>query len=186
MRQIGLDADAVFDHPDIVVWRSIPDRENCTLDATLADGRPIRLHVKRYRPVRGTVTPGRGGGGRHPIASSRGHPHGAAGRLGQAGRRAGVSSSSKTWPDTAPADKLIAAGTPFDSLLDRRPTWPRDCTRPACTTATYTCAISSPRWTTGRVADLSLIDAARVRRLPGWPTRRRWIVKDLAQFWYST
>ena len=29
-------------------------------------------------------------------------------------------------------------------------------------------------------------DAARVRRLPGWPTRRRWIVKDLAQFWYST
>ena len=32
---------------------------------------------------------------------------------------------------------------------------------------------------------LRLIDAARVKRLPSWPTRRRWIVKDLAQFWYS-
>src|SRR5688572_22360427 len=48
MREIGLDAEAVFSHPDINVWRSIPDRENCTLDATL-DGREIRLHIKRYR-----------------------------------------------------------------------------------------------------------------------------------------
>jgi hypothetical protein len=24
MREVGLDADAVFDHPDIKVWRSIP------------------------------------------------------------------------------------------------------------------------------------------------------------------
>ena len=34
--------------------------------------------------------------------------------------------------------------------------------------------------------DLRLIDAARVKRLPGWPMRTRWIVKDVAQFWYST
>jgi hypothetical protein len=34
--------------------------------------------------------------------------------------------------------------------------------------------------------EVRLIDAARVGRLPGWPTRRRWIIKDLAQFWYST
>src|SRR5205823_14972090 len=38
----------------------------------------------------------------------------------------------------------------------------------------------------GESVDLKLIDAARVRRLPGWPTRRRWVVKDLSQFWYST
>lgn len=34
--------------------------------------------------------------------------------------------------------------------------------------------------------DVRLIDVARVRRLPGFLTRRRWVVKDLAQFWYST
>jgi heptose I phosphotransferase len=38
----------------------------------------------------------------------------------------------------------------------------------------------------GAAAELRLIDAARVKRLPGFLTRRRWIVKDLAQFWYST
>lgn len=54
LRQIGLDADAVFDHPDIRVWRSIPERENATLDATLADGRHIRLHIKRYAKCWGT------------------------------------------------------------------------------------------------------------------------------------
>ena len=39
---------------------------------------------------------------------------------------------------------------------------------------------------TGDQTDLRLIDAARVRRLPGFFTRGRWIVKDLAQFWYIT
>jgi heptose I phosphotransferase len=34
--------------------------------------------------------------------------------------------------------------------------------------------------------DVRLIDVGRVRALPGLLTRRRWIVKDLAQFWFST
>jgi hypothetical protein len=34
--------------------------------------------------------------------------------------------------------------------------------------------------------ELRLIDTARVKRLPGPLTRGRWIVKDLAQFRYST
>jgi heptose I phosphotransferase len=42
----------------------------------------------------------------------------------------------------------------------------------------------------GRVAgeqvELRLIDAGRVAALPCWPFARRWVVKDLAQFWYST
>src|SRR5579864_4635928 len=48
MRMLGLDAAAVFDHPDIACWRKLPDRENCTIDADLPDGRHVRLHVKRY------------------------------------------------------------------------------------------------------------------------------------------
>src|SRR2546421_292565 len=47
MRAIGLDAEAVFEHPEIVAWRKLADRENCTLDA-VRDGRKIRLHIKRY------------------------------------------------------------------------------------------------------------------------------------------
>ena len=34
-------------------------------------------------------------------------------------------------------------------------------------------------------AELRLIDAARVRPLPRWFWRNRWLIKDLAQFWHS-
>jgi len=142
MRQIGLDAAAVFSHPDINVWRSIPERENCTLDATL-DGREIRLHIKRYRATRGSQTPAdeevRGIqallGQEIPTVSLVGW-----GRLAD-GRSFVISEDLK---DFRAADQAIASGFPFDRL----------------------------------------IDAARVRRLP-WLFRQRWIVKDLAQFWYS-
>src|SRR3954468_8006994 len=56
MRIIGLDAAAVFDHPDIVAWRKLPDRENCTLDASV-DGRPVRLHIKRWTATGAATTP---------------------------------------------------------------------------------------------------------------------------------
>src|SRR5204863_7813976 len=48
LRELGIDADAVFDHPLIKSWRTLADRENCTLDATLSDRRTVRRHVKRY------------------------------------------------------------------------------------------------------------------------------------------
>ena len=57
LREMGIDAESVFDHPEIKVWRSIPERENCTLDADLSDGRHVRLHIKRYHPARGITTP---------------------------------------------------------------------------------------------------------------------------------
>jgi heptose I phosphotransferase len=37
----------------------------------------------------------------------------------------------------------------------------------------------------GKAPELALIDAARVKALPNW-FAKRWVVKDLAQFWYST
>ena len=88
-----------------------------------------------------------------------------------------------------PADKLIESGTQFASLLG--PTadlaaalhWAglhhRDL---------YLCHFMArlPAEQADGSVDLKLIDTARVRRLPRLFTRRRWIVKDLAQFWYST
>src|SRR5688572_17237739 len=47
MRVLGIDAEAVFTHLDIKVWRKLDDRENCTLDGE-TDGRKVRLHIKRY------------------------------------------------------------------------------------------------------------------------------------------
>src|SRR4051812_15003403 len=53
MRVVGLDAEAVFHHPDIVAWRKLPDRENCTLDAQF-EGKPVRLHIKRHHAGQGS------------------------------------------------------------------------------------------------------------------------------------
>src|SRR2546423_10595601 len=56
-REIGLDAEAVFDHPQIKAWRTLPDRQNCTFDAELNDGRHIRWHMKRYAATERPQTP---------------------------------------------------------------------------------------------------------------------------------
>jgi len=181
MRQIGLDAEAVFSHPDIKVWRSIRERENCTLDATL-DGREIRLHIKRYRAMGGSAKPAdeeaRG------IQNLLAHeiptvPLVGWGRLGD-GRSFVI---TEDLADFRAADKLIESGFSFEKLL------------------TPTADLAAKLHSSGlhhrdlylchffvkadeRGVELRLIDAARVRALPRW-MKQRWIVKDLAQFWYS-
>src|SRR6185436_4007236 len=181
MRQIGLDAEAVFSHPDIQVWRSIPERENCTLDATL-EGREIRLHIKRYRATRSSRTPAdeevRGIQllNQHEIPTV---PLVGWGRLAD-GRSFVISEDLK---DFRAADNVIAAGFPFDRLIESTADLAarlhgsglhhRDL---------YLCHFFVK--TAGDDLELRLIDAARVRQLP-WLFRQRWIVKDLAQFWYS-
>jgi hypothetical protein len=178
-REVGLDAEAVFIHPHIKCWRKLDDRENCTMDAELVDGRKIRLHVKRYTtadPMHAEVS-----GFRLlqeqaiPTANLVAWGHLADGR------------SFVITEDLAgygAADKLIERGESFERLLasiadlaaklHRAGLHHRDL---------YLCHF---------FADLShdppavrLIDVARVRRLPRF-FARRWIVKDLAQLWYST
>jgi heptose I phosphotransferase len=180
MRQLGIDAEAVFSHPLIVPWRTLADRENCTLDAQL-DGRRLRLHIKRY-----------------PAGAARlaEDERTALDRL----RRFGVPSIELAGYGTLAdgrsfimtedlaghhdAEQLLRAGGLFQRLLE-----------PTADVAArlhgaglhhrdlYLChffvkAAGDP--------DVRLIDAARVRPLSSAFTRRRWIVKDLAQFWYST
>jgi heptose I phosphotransferase len=185
VRELGLDAEAIFTDPRIAVWRSIRERENCTLEADLVDGRHFRWHIKRHQPVRGRVTPAeeeaRGvqllQGNQIPTVTVVGW-----GVLGD--RRSFVITEDLEGFD--PADKLIGeAGLPFDALLEP--------------TAHLAASLHSKglhhrdlylchffvRPSGGSVADLRLIDAARVKTLPKW-LGRRWIIKDLAQFWYST
>jgi hypothetical protein len=181
MRQIGLDAEAIFSHPDIKVWRSIPERENCTLDAEI-DGREIRLHIKRYHATRRSRTPAdqeaRG------IQALLAHEIPTVPLVGW-GRLADGRSFIIT-EDLAgfrAADKLIETGFSFEQLLT-----------PTAELAAklhqaelhhrdlYLCHFFVKA--EGEKIELRLIDAARVRPLPRW-IRQRWIVKDLAQFWYS-
>jgi len=118
MRQVGLDADVVFSHPEIRVWRALADRENCTLDATLADGSKVRLHIKRYPPARRSTTPADDeanglqalGAEQIPTAPLVGW-----GKLGD-GRSFVITEDLYGYQ---PADKLIAAGeVAFDRLIE--------------------------------------------------------------------
>jgi hypothetical protein len=184
MRQIGLDAEAVFSHPEIRVWRALADRENCTLDATLGDGRKVRLHIKRYFPARGFTTPaddeanGFQALGMEQIPTA---PLIGWGRLGD-GRSFVITEDLYGYQ---PADKLIESrALAFDLLLEPSADLAAKLHRVGLHHRDlYLCHFFVK--TDQANVDLKLIDAARVRRLPGVFTRNRWIVKDLSQFWYS-
>lgn len=185
MRDLGLtELDSVFKDPRISIWRSIRERENGTLDAALPDGRHVRLHVKRYRPAGLYLTP------------AEVEVHGIF-RLQHANIPTVDLVAWGVLPDRRSlvltedlagfkaADHLLAGGASFDELL-----------APTADLAAklhdarlhhrdlYLCHFFAKRGEAG--FELRLIDAGRVRRLPPWPLRQRWIVKDLAQFWYSS
>jgi chorismate mutase len=187
LHQLGSDPKMIFTEPAIKPWRRLPDRENCTWDiaADIAGaGGAIRLHVKRF-PAMAATSPARDEAGGYQLLEKCGIPTATVAAWGNLddGR------SFIAIEDLAgftPADKLVESGLSFDRLLG--PTAElsaklhnaglhhRDL---------YLCHFLA-RVDNDRAAEIRLIDAARVRKLPGLLTRRRWIVKDLAQFWYST
>ena len=195
MRAIGLDAETVFTHPDVRVWRVLADRENATLDADLRDtdlahfgdaGR-VRLHLKRYAPAVNGRNPADEEAKGYDLLQRHDIP--TAPLVGW-----GALSDGRSFLLTedlyghAPADKLVESGEPFEPLL-----------APTADLAArlhdaglhhrdlYLCHFMARRGGTDaeQSADAKLIDVARVKPLPGW-FRQRWIVKDLAQFWFST
>jgi hypothetical protein len=183
MRTVGLDAEAIFDHPEIVAWRKLPDRENCTLDADI-DGKKTRLHIKRYLIPSTAATEEvkaiellRSAG--IPTVPLVGHGHIADGRSFL------ITEDLAGYRD---AEKMIVAGTPFETLLE-----------PTADLAAklheaglhhrdlYLCHFFAK--VDGEAkggVDVKLIDAARVAPMNNFLTRWRWVIKDLAQFWYST
>ena len=184
MRIVGLDAEAVFDHPDIVAWRKLPDRENCTLDAEI-DGTKTRLHIKRYLTASSAAADEvkaiqllRDAG--IPTVPLVGHGHVADGRSFV------ITEDLAGYRD---AEKLVAAGTPFETLLE--PTADLAAKLHAAGLHhrdLYLCHFFARLDTggSGSTVDVKLIDAARVARMNNFLTRWRWVIKDLAQFWYST
>jgi hypothetical protein len=183
-RELGIDAEAIFTHPLIKPWRVLPERENCTLDAALTDGRTIRWHVKRFQAVSGPDAPA--------LQEVRGHELLIQNRIPTANLigwgRLIDGRSFTIFEDLAgysPADKLVEAGTPFARLLESTADLAAQLHRQGLHHRDlYLCHFFA-KIEADRV-DVRLIDSARVRPLPAFITRTRWIVKDLAQFWYST
>jgi hypothetical protein len=179
MRMLGLDAGTVFEHPDIRCWRKLPDRENCTLDVDLPDGRHVRLHVKRYVSAADAQPEVDG----HELLVAASIPTAPLVGWGTSGGRSFVIFDDLT--GYAPGDKLVERGTAFETLLE--PTADLAAVLHAAGLHhrdLYLCHFMARL--IGQRAEVKLIDTARVRRLSGLITRGRWIVKDLAQFWYST
>jgi hypothetical protein len=183
LREIGLDGAGVFDHPMIKVWRSIPERENCTLDADLDDGRRIRFHIKRFKPARGMTTPAEDEARGIRALQVEGIP--TAPLVGWGKLRDGHSFIlTEDLTGYRDVEKLLREGVRFDALLN--PT--ADLTARLHSHGLhhrdlYLCHFFAKEREPSHVR---LIDAGRVKRLPGWPMRNRWIVKDLAAFWFST
>lgn len=184
LRELGLTAETVFTDPRIKVWRSIPERENCTLNTVLPDGRDIRLHIKRFHPARGFASPAdREVYGIRSLMVERipTAPLVGWGKLPD-GRSFLITEDLTGY---RPADKLLESGMSFDMIRD-----PIACLAARLHHANlhhrdlYLCHFFVKA--DGAQVQVALIDAGRVRRLPGWPFRKRWIVKDLAQLWYST
>jgi hypothetical protein len=182
-RQIGFAAQAIFNDATVKPWRVLEDRQNCTWDIPFS-GRNVRLHVKRFPRMRGK-SPAELEAEGYKLLRERGIPSAEVAAWGavEDGRSF---IATEDLAGFSPADKLVEGGLPFDRVL-----------APTADLAArlhgaglhhrdlYLCHFMI-RFSQSGAAEMRLIDAARVRALPGALTRRRWIVKDLAQFWYST
>lgn len=176
LKSIGLpDGMSVFEHPKIEVWRSITERENCVLDHEAG-----RLHIKRNKKGFSGVDQEVHGIRLLRKAGIKTVPLVGAGMLND--RRGFLITDDLSQHDDS--EKLVAGGFGFEKLLE-----------PTAQLAArlhdaglhhrdlYICHMYAN--VNVDPIDLVLMDAGRVKALPRF-FRKRWVVKDLAQFIYST
>jgi heptose I phosphotransferase len=175
LRRAGLvDASSVFDNPSIQIWRSITERENCVLDL-----RETRLHIKRNKPGFRDADDEVPGLRLLEQAGVLSVPLAAHGRLND-GRGFVITEHLHGFEDS---EELLERGVPFERLL--APT--AQLTGHLHRSGLHHRDLYLNHFWANVGNDpiaLRLIDAARVRKLPQW-FRRRWLVKDLAQFVFS-
>lgn len=181
LRSLQLDtADRVFADDRLRVWRDLEDRDNSTLDAMRPDGTPIRLHVKRDKRKR-----------REPMALEA---HGIT-LLNNAGIDSAPlvahgSLGDRTFVITENLDGYLSADRLMETDIDRRPIL---LAMSELAAKLHNAGLHHrdlyanhfymrPDAQAGY--EVRLIDTARVRRLPTF-LRERWIVKDVAQLFFS-
>lgn len=181
-----IDPSQAFSDPRIQVWRDLPERQNCYLDLTLGGAKPMRLHIKRFKPPHGQDARREVDGIRLlnafdiatvPLMAWGTHPDGRSFLM------------TRDLAGFVPADRLIRETKCYQELaphianvaarLHSCRLHHRDL---------YLCHFLVRR-NSGKVAGapyaIHLIDAGRVSRLPIFPFNLRWIVKDLAQLMFS-
>ena len=180
LSRAGLHASNIFDDPRIELWRDLPERQNCIVRAR--DGQSPRLHVKRFKPPYG----GEALREANAVALLR-----AANILTVPLVAYGVCEDgrgfliSEDLSGYQPADRVLKEQTHSADLPERIAdlAWQlhmahlhhRDF---------YLChvfvAVGGDQH-----RPLHLIDPGRVARMPPWPMHYRWMVKDVAQLYYS-
>lgn len=179
-RELAIDSERVFGHPRIQPWRTLPDRENCTLVADLAGGRHIFWHIKRYAAVPGKTPVEKEVAGITLLENAGIATVSVVGYGKLEDSRSflilenldGYTAGDRWIEQGRTINPFIDAVADLAARLHRAGLHHRDL---------YFCHFmlrSDP-------LDVRLIDAARVQRLGRGPSRLRWIVKDLAQLWYS-
>jgi hypothetical protein len=169
--------------PAVKIWRKLPDRENGVWDLDCPDGSRLRMHVKRYSAAVRGPDPADDEAAGFRFLEGVGIPTAkliAWGKMPD--KRSFVVVQDLEGFEAG--DKLIQGGVEFKKILN--PT--ADLAAKLHTSNLhhrdlYLCHFFVKL--EGRKVDVRLIDVARLGRLPGL-LRKRWIVKDLAQFWYST
>lgn len=181
MRELGLDAEGVWGHPDIKVWRSVTERENATLDGVRGDGSKVRLHVKRYHATGEKVGPAEMEAKGIQLLQRVGIP--TVPLVGWGKMRDGRSFIiSEDLAGYEAADKRVARGAVgLDEIIGPI----ADVAAKLHSAGLHHRDLYLCHFFVDDKKDVRLIDAGRVKELPGWPWRRRWVVKDLAQTYYS-
>lgn len=186
-RRAGVDARALFGHPAIHVWRKLPDRENGYLDIDADDGSKVRWHIKRFPATFARPLPAEEQAAAHQLVIDEQIPTADLVGWGTlSDRRSFIIFNDLT--GYTPADKLLEAGFPFDGLLTATASLAASLhTHGLHHRDLYLChfMVRADERAEGS-PDVRLIDTARVRALRGIFARSRWVVKDLAQFVYST
>lgn len=177
LRELGLTTpDSVFTDSRFRVWRDIRERQNAVLDATIS-GEPVRLHLKRDKMRLSTPCSDEVPGLELLRAASIPCPRLVARATLDDGRTAVMTL------DLAGMKPADASGLSFDRLFE--PTVGLVARLHSAGLHHRDLYLNHLFVNPAKPDEIALLDAARVRRLPGW-FRRRWIVKDLAQFTYST
>jgi heptose I phosphotransferase len=194
LANIAAAPEIIFSDPAIKPWRTLPDRQNCIWDLQTPRGIPVRLHVKRFPARRLAKNFAKLEAAGYQALQARGIPTANLAAWGTCADGRSFIATADLQGFT-PADKLIESGQSFAKLLN-----------PTAAVAAklhnaglhhrdlYLCHFLARCGNENEIGnenendnvELRLIDAARVRPLPAFFTRRRWIVKDLAQFWFST
>jgi len=186
-RRAGLDARAIFEHPAIHVWRTLPDRENAYIDLDDDQGKRSRWHIKRFPAPNDFPVPAEDQFESHALFVAEQIPTAQLVGWGNlTDNRSFIIFDNLA--GYTPADKLLEAGFPFERLL--APTAKLAAlmhTRGLHHRDMYLCHFMiRPQGDDDSNLDIRLIDTARVRKLPTLFGRSRWVVKDLAQYLYST